>query len=85
MANQQRWSVQCVLMMNMINEKLYLFLYFWLMFVAIVSLLNFFYCFVMIVVPALRIKFVLYNVSRKDLEVSVEIFETVTTILVARS
>jgi hypothetical protein len=55
-------------MMNMINEKLYFFLYFWLLFVAIVSLINFFYCLIVMCIPGLRIKFVLYNVNRKTLE-----------------
>ncbi|KAK6023782.1 innexin-3 domain protein, partial [Ostertagia ostertagi] len=43
LANLQRHTVQCVIMMNMINEKLYLFLYFWMFFLGIATIINFIY------------------------------------------
>lgn len=45
LANIHRYSVQCVLMINMFNEKIYLFIWFWFVFVAVSTLLNFLYYF----------------------------------------
>ncbi|VDL79159.1 unnamed protein product [Nippostrongylus brasiliensis] len=62
LANLQRHTVQCVIMMNMINEKLYLFLYFWLFFVGIATVTNFLYFAVTMAFPSLRAKQVLLNI-----------------------
>ncbi|KAH7728899.1 innexin family protein [Aphelenchoides avenae] len=66
LANKHNYSVQCVIMMNMINEKLYFFLYFWLIFVAIVTLINFVYYLFMMLIPPLREKYVLHNINKRE-------------------
>uniref|UniRef100_A0A183BP93 Innexin n=1 Tax=Globodera pallida TaxID=36090 RepID=A0A183BP93_GLOPA len=66
LANPQRHTIQCVIMMNMINEKLYFFLYMWFLFVGIATLVNFFYYLAMLMVPALRTKFVLRNINKQQ-------------------
>ena len=39
-ANTQKHTVQCVLPMNLFNEKFYIFLWFWFIFIGFTSLLN---------------------------------------------
>ncbi|KAE9413725.1 hypothetical protein Angca_007778, partial [Angiostrongylus cantonensis] len=61
LANLQRHTVQCVIMMNMINEKLYLFLYFWFFFLGVVTVINFVYFSIFMLVPFLRAKLIYFN------------------------
>ena len=50
-ANPKPYTIQCVLMMNYINEKLYFVLYFWFAFLGIVNVLSCLYQLAMVLVP----------------------------------
>uniref|UniRef100_A0A914DV40 Innexin n=1 Tax=Acrobeloides nanus TaxID=290746 RepID=A0A914DV40_9BILA len=56
LANIHRYTVQCVLMINMFNEKIYLFIWFWFLFVAVSTIINFIYCVATLVPPRSREK-----------------------------
>ncbi|KAK6765027.1 hypothetical protein RB195_025095 [Necator americanus] len=56
LANTHKYTVQCVLMINMFNEKIYLFIWFWFLFVAISTAINFGYCFLQLVLTSFREK-----------------------------
>ena len=47
-------TVQCVLMVNMLNEKIFVFIWFWLAFALILSVLNIFYVAVVLFIPYVR-------------------------------
>lgn len=70
LANNQNYTVQCVIMLNMINEKLYLFLWFWFIFVGFCTLINFFYYLIIMIVPCARAQVVLWNVNKRELKMS---------------
>lgn len=50
----QKYSIQCVLMLNMFNEKIYIFLWFWMLVVGIITVLNLFYWLWTTLFPAAR-------------------------------
>merc|ERR1712210_194978 len=44
----------CILPLNIINEKIYVFLWFWFIFVAVVSAIHFLYRLAVMLIPQLR-------------------------------
>ncbi|KAL3082944.1 hypothetical protein niasHS_010746 [Heterodera schachtii] len=68
LGNKHRHTVQCVLMINMFNEKVYLFVWWWLLLVGIATLLNFFYW---LTTPRKNVPFIrqylqVYHLLKKD-------------------
>jgi len=49
----------CVLALNIINEKIYVFLWFWFVGVALISVLALFYRLLIIIVPSLRVSVIM--------------------------
>ncbi|VDN54065.1 unnamed protein product [Dracunculus medinensis] len=68
LGNLQSHTVQCVIMMNMIHEKLYLFLWFWFIFVGICTLINFLYYLLVMNIPKLRANVVLWLMNWQKAE-----------------
>ncbi|KAJ1362745.1 hypothetical protein KIN20_022410 [Parelaphostrongylus tenuis] len=58
LGNKHRHSVQCVLMINMFNEKVYLFIWFWLLGVGVYTAGNFIYWCLQLLSDQKRINFV---------------------------
>lgn len=58
LAQVRRYSVQCVLIINMFNEKIFLFLWWWFFVVSIINILNFMYWVVISFNPGSRKEFV---------------------------
>ncbi|CAJ0933633.1 unnamed protein product, partial [Mesorhabditis belari] len=66
LAQLHRYTVQCVIMMNMINEKVYLFLYIWFMVLFIFTTVNFFYYCSMLLLPFMRHRMLLIGSDHHD-------------------
>ena len=58
MQNIQRFTVQCVLSVNLFNEKIFAFLWFWIFFVAIVNIYSYLSWLVKVTFPSNRVKYV---------------------------
>jgi len=59
-----RYDVMCVLALNILNEKIYVFLWFWFIIVAIISGLNLIYRVLSGVLPSLRNRLLLRKVPK---------------------
>ncbi len=53
-----RYSVQCVLMINMFNEKIYLTMWYWSMFLSVLNLINLLYCLGISMNPRERVRYI---------------------------
>ncbi|CAJ0583067.1 unnamed protein product, partial [Mesorhabditis spiculigera] len=58
MGNLHRWTVQCVLMINMFTEKIYVFLWFWFLLVGVFSVVSLVYWLASLVMPSSQREFV---------------------------
>ncbi|KAL3854758.1 hypothetical protein ACJMK2_014007 [Sinanodonta woodiana] len=56
--NIQRWTIQCVLPVNLFNEKIFIFLWFWFFFIAALACFNFFKWFYIFALKRNRVSYV---------------------------
>jgi hypothetical protein len=56
--NVQRFTVQCVLPINLFNEKIFIFIWFWLIFIAILAVYNFFMWIYIVMFNANKVQYV---------------------------
>ncbi|KRX19430.1 Innexin-10 [Trichinella nelsoni] len=67
MGNLQRYSVQCVLVINLFNEKIFIFLWFWYHLLTLVTLSSFIYWFSMISLPCFSKWFITRHLELADM------------------
>uniref|UniRef100_A0A914DNE0 Innexin n=1 Tax=Acrobeloides nanus TaxID=290746 RepID=A0A914DNE0_9BILA len=65
-ANIQKYSVQCVLVINIFNEKIFIFLWFWYVMLLVATVISFFYWAVVIVFPFFGRLFIKQNLELKS-------------------
>ncbi len=56
--NQHDWTVQCVLRINLFNEVIYIFMWFWLCILAVFSLIDFLTWMMRLIVPGDKLRFI---------------------------
>ena len=66
LGNIHRYTVQCVLPINLYNEKIYIFLWFWMLFVAIISGVSFVVWLLRFLMRWDRLKFVRNHLIQQD-------------------
>jgi len=73
--NLIRYDILCVLALNIINEKIYVFLWFWFVILGIIGILAIVYRCVMVFVPRLRFSLLQRRVARKYTEALKRVLE----------
>ncbi|KRY49541.1 Innexin unc-7 [Trichinella britovi] len=58
LGNVHRHTVQCVLVINMFTEKIFLFLWLWFLFLTLLTFVNMAYWLLTILLPSLRLRFI---------------------------
>jgi len=66
-ANIQRYSVQCVLVINIFNEKIFILMWFWYMFLMLATVLSFAYWFLLMMLPFCGRSFVSQHLELSEL------------------
>ncbi|CAD5112293.1 DgyrCDS1522 [Dimorphilus gyrociliatus] len=69
LGNVHKYTVQCVLPINMYNEKIYVFLWFWFLMVAIITVLNFLFWLIRSVLPWDKKRYVTNHLATRQIDV----------------
>lgn len=69
LGNVHRYSVQCVLPINMYNEKIYVFLWFWFLMVSVITVLNFLFWLIRSVLPWDKRRYITNHLATRNIEV----------------
>lgn len=69
LGNVHRYSVQCVLPINMYNEKIYVFLWFWFLMVSVITVLNFLFWLVRSVLPWDKRRYITNHLATREIDV----------------
>jgi len=67
MGNIQDYSIQCVLVINIFNEKIFILLWFWYLVLVLLTILSFFYWFIISFVPNLQRNFISNHLELSEL------------------
>uniref|UniRef100_A0A1I7UFQ1 Innexin n=2 Tax=Caenorhabditis tropicalis TaxID=1561998 RepID=A0A1I7UFQ1_9PELO len=85
LGNVHRHTVQCVLVINMLTEKIFIFLWLWLTVLAIVTALNLIFWFIALVSNTCRENFVSKHLDIQSDQISRFVIEQLWLIFVRRS
>uniref|UniRef100_A0A914ZLU6 Innexin n=1 Tax=Parascaris univalens TaxID=6257 RepID=A0A914ZLU6_PARUN len=66
--NIQRYSVQCVLVINMFNEKIFVLLWFWFMILTVCTIFSFLYWFILLTFPCFSRWFISHSLELSEMK-----------------
>uniref|UniRef100_A0A183UDZ3 Innexin n=1 Tax=Toxocara canis TaxID=6265 RepID=A0A183UDZ3_TOXCA len=66
--NIQRYSVQCVLVINMFNEKIFVLLWFWFMILTVCTIASFLYWFILLAIPCFSRWFISQSLELSEMK-----------------